>query len=82
MLLFAGGQEEVGALYIALTIFLTVTGFLLKHSILTFREGRGFFKKLFRKFLPGVLALATSILVLSVLGPGMLFVALSALPAR
>ena len=79
VLLFAGEQEEAGALYIALTIFLTVMGFLLKHSILTFREGRGFFKKLFKKFLPGVLALATSILVLSVLGPGMLFVALSAL---
>ncbi len=74
-----GGQEEKGAIFAALTIFFTVTSFLLKHSVLTFRDEKGLFKKLFKKFLPGFVALLLSVLVFSVFGAGMIFIPLSAL---
>jgi len=74
-----GGQEEKGAIFAALTIFFTVTSFLLKHSVLTFRDEKGLFKKLFKKFLPGLVALLLSVTVFSIFGAGMVFIPLSAL---
>ena len=79
MLFFLGGQEEVAAMYMALVFSLSLSGLLLKHSVMTFREGGGFFKKLFRKFLPGLFALLFSLGLLFVLGPGLFFVTLAAL---
>lgn len=79
LLLVLGQQEEIGVLCGIMTGVLAAAAFLLKHSVLTFREGRGFFRKLFRKFLPGISAALLVVAVFAVFGRAMIFIPLVAL---
>jgi len=79
LLLVLGQQEEIGVILGVATGTGTVAAFLLKHSVLTFKEDRGFFKKLFKKFIPALFALLIAVSLFAVFGGGMVFIPLVAL---
>ena len=79
LLLVLGQQEEIGVILGVATGTGTVAAFLLKHSVLTFKEDRGFFKKLFKKFIPALFALLIAVSLFAVFGRGMIFIPLVAL---
>lgn len=79
LLLVLGQQEEIGTILGVATGTGTVAAFLLKHSVLTFKEDRGFFKKLFKKFIPALFALLIAVSLFAVFGGGMVFIPLVAL---
>ena len=79
LLLVLGQQEEIAAILGVVTGAFTSSAFLLKHSVLTFKEDRGFFKKFFKKFLPAIFALLIAVSLFAVFGRGMIFIPLVAL---
>ena len=79
LLLVLGQQEEIGTILGVATGTGTVAAFLLKHSVLTFKDDRGFFKKLFKKFIPALFALLIAVSLFAVFGRGMIFIPLVAL---
>jgi uncharacterized membrane protein YgcG len=79
LLLVLGQQEEIGVILGVATGTGTVAAFLLKHSVLTFKDDRGFFKKLFKKFIPALFALLIAVSLFAVFGRGMIFIPLVAL---
>ena len=79
LLLVLGQQEEIGVILGTVSGVFTVAAFLLKHSVLTFKEDRGFFKKLFKKFLPAIFALLIAVSLFAVFGGGMIFIPLVSL---
>ena len=79
LLLVLGQQEEIGVILGVATGTGTVAAFLLKHSVLTFKDDRGFFKKLFKRFIPALFALLIAVSLFAVFGRGMIFIPLVAL---
>ena len=79
LLLVVSRQEEIGTILGVATGTGTVAAFLLKHSVLTFKDDRGFFKKLFKKFIPALFALLIAVSLFAVFGRGMIFIPLVAL---
>ena len=79
LLLVLGQQEEIGTILGVATGTGTVAAFLLKHSVLTFKDDRGFFKKLFKRFIPALFALLIAVSLFAVFGRGMIFIPLVAL---
>lgn len=79
LLLVLGHQEEIGVLLGTVSGAFTVVAFFLKHSVLTLKDERGFFKKLFKKFLPALFALFLAVTLFSVFGREMILIPLVSL---
>ena len=79
LLLVLGQQEEIGVILGTVSGAFTAAAFLLKRSVFTFKEDRGFFKKLFKKFFPAIFALLIAVSLFAVFGGEMIFIPLVSL---